>query len=353
MSYFAKNNANQNSDFFAKLGNYLLKNSDVSTVDGQKEIFDRYNSVDIASLPPAVLQAVFASAKLGDIQKQIQKAAALASIDYQTARDKFLAGFESKATARLYSYGLNHLETFCDERGIDLLSLKISDARNFIHELKTATLKDGSGMSVNCVLSYVGACSSFFSWLRIESDGAIELNPFANLGKSDGKPKARLKQKTAYPTKSDVETYVEYFQSKGKDIEAMIVQLMAFDGFRAGAFESMEISDKGRAGFTSKGKTYTARRLSKRSLFALNGNKGRLFENYTAKKIANEIQSASKKLIEAGKLSTRFSPHDFRHFYATELYKATKDVRKVQIALGHSNIAITDTYLRGLGMIDD
>ena len=339
--------------FFANLGGFLMGNSDVNSIDGQKEIFARYNAVDIASLPTDVLQAIFAGAKLGDLQKQVSKAAAVASLDYESARDKFLAGFESKSTQRLYRYGLDALEAFCQNQGLQVLAVKISDAREFICYLKTSETKDGAGLSNNSVRAYIGAVSSFFSWLRLESNGAIELNPFERLGRSGGKPKARLKSKVAYPTTQDVATYVEYFESKGKDVESVIIQMMANDGFRVGAFETMTISDKGRASFTSKGKNYTARRLSQASLNALNGARGEPFAGYSAKKIQNEIMNAGKKLVSQGKLSTVFSPHDFRHYYATELYKATKDIRKVQIALGHSNIAVTDTYLRGLGVLTD
>lgn len=41
------------------------------------------------------------------------------------------------------------------------------------------------------------------------------------------------------------------------------------------------------------------------------------------------------------------SPHDLRRSYATDLYYASdKDVKAVQLALGHSNVAVTSDYLR-------
>jgi integrase len=39
---------------------------------------------------------------------------------------------------------------------------------------------------------------------------------------------------------------------------------------------------------------------------------------------------------------------DFRHLYACNLYKTTKDIVRVSTALNHSNIAITDTYITDL-----
>ena len=43
-------------------------------------------------------------------------------------------------------------------------------------------------------------------------------------------------------------------------------------------------------------------------------------------------------------------PHTLRHTYATELYRETKDIRMVQKALGHANLATTMIYTH---IVDD
>ncbi|MDO7976747.1 tyrosine-type recombinase/integrase [Oceanotoga teriensis] len=40
----------------------------------------------------------------------------------------------------------------------------------------------------------------------------------------------------------------------------------------------------------------------------------------------------------------KISPHTLRHTFATDLYKKTKDIRKVQKALGHSDLSTTMIY---------
>ena len=43
-------------------------------------------------------------------------------------------------------------------------------------------------------------------------------------------------------------------------------------------------------------------------------------------------------------------PHMLRHTYATELYRATKDIRLVQKALGHAQLSSTMIYTH---IVDD
>ena len=43
-------------------------------------------------------------------------------------------------------------------------------------------------------------------------------------------------------------------------------------------------------------------------------------------------------------LNKRISPHTLRHTYATDLYRATKDIRLVQKALGHADLSTTMIY---------
>lgn len=44
------------------------------------------------------------------------------------------------------------------------------------------------------------------------------------------------------------------------------------------------------------------------------------------------------------------TPHRFRHTFATEHYRANRDLIALKAALGHSKVETTMTYLRGLGL---
>ncbi|MBQ9061776.1 MAG: site-specific integrase [Eubacterium sp.] len=62
-----------------------------------------------------------------------------------------------------------------------------------------------------------------------------------------------------------------------------------------------------------------------------------------------------KKYIRAYNIKRgvkKTSAHLFRHSFAASLYRATHDVYLVKQALGHSNIAVTEGYLRSLGCTD-
>jgi integrase len=47
-----------------------------------------------------------------------------------------------------------------------------------------------------------------------------------------------------------------------------------------------------------------------------------------------------------------FTFHDLRDVFATDFYRQTKDIRKLQRVLGHSSIATTERYLATLGLDD-
>jgi integrase len=55
----------------------------------------------------------------------------------------------------------------------------------------------------------------------------------------------------------------------------------------------------------------------------------------------------------AGKIQARYSVHDLRHAFVVRLYPATHDVSQVEKALGHANVAVTETFLRSLGVVGE
>ena len=54
-----------------------------------------------------------------------------------------------------------------------------------------------------------------------------------------------------------------------------------------------------------------------------------------------------QRIMEAAsaKIGLRFTPHDLRHTFGTELYRATHDLESVRIALGHTSLDATLIYM--------
>ena len=342
-------------DFREYLGGFI----NVNLTTQQAGAFGAFNAVN----PKDIISQAFTQAAAGDAQAAewvhrlqvealsqqtvdaFKAQAAAAAVDIKALQAKFLKdkGAQSRHTRQAYAAGLLEFGRFCEDEGIDAAALTPSQADDFIRYLKDT---GASSATVNLRKSAVRA---FYSFLNRETDEIVR-NPFAG---SQVKVKAKRVRKCLYPTREEVGRIIAYFkQHEATGRLTQIAAIMANDGFRVGAFETMTI-ENGKASFTSKGKTYIARRLSQASLDALNGARGVLFADKTTLQWQHLWQKHVRTMYEAGLLRDEFSPHDFRHYYATELYKATKDIRKVQVALGHSNIAITDTYLRGLGVLDD
>src|SRR5208337_3996010 len=70
------------------------------------------------------------------------------------------------------------------------------------------------------------------------------------------------------------------------------------------------------------------------------------FGAYSAEKIAK----AFKYIVRKAYGDTRYSVHDLRHGFACRHYLAGRDIYATSKALGHASVAVTETYLRSLGM---
>ena len=76
-----------------------------------------------------------------------------------------------------------------------------------------------------------------------------------------------------------------------------------------------------------------------------------VFTSLTGNKLdSGNIRRKIYKKTEKAGINKKVSPHTFRHTFATDLYKETKNIRMVQKALGHADISTTMIYTH---IVDD
>lgn len=76
-----------------------------------------------------------------------------------------------------------------------------------------------------------------------------------------------------------------------------------------------------------------------------------VFTTLEGNKINNSyIRNMVYRYRDKSGINKKVSPHTFRHTFATELYRNSKDIRKVQKALGHSDLSTTMIYTH---IVDD
>ena len=72
------------------------------------------------------------------------------------------------------------------------------------------------------------------------------------------------------------------------------------------------------------------------------------FKNLTTNALKLRIYRHTLKLYNEGKIQAAYSAHDFRHYFAASEYRKDKDIYRLSKLLDHTNISITETYLRSL-----
>lgn len=69
-------------------------------------------------------------------------------------------------------------------------------------------------------------------------------------------------------------------------------------------------------------------------------------KNHNIKNKERIIKISRQRIYQLTQEIAQCNPHMFRHSYAIHLLRATKNIRYVQLQLGHSTILTTQVYLR-------
>lgn len=70
-----------------------------------------------------------------------------------------------------------------------------------------------------------------------------------------------------------------------------------------------------------------------------------VFTTLAGKTVSNRyVQQMVKRYAEKAGLEKNIHPHTFRHTFATDLHRASRNIRLVQKALGHADLSTTMIY---------
>ncbi len=298
----------------------------------------------LAGLNPEQLEQIARMVMAQRLAAELNTAVNLAGIDWQSEKAGFLAiAGESDHTRRGYKNALGKLEAWAAPQRINPLELTPAQADDFIYSLRTAkNERTGRENSPATVRITAAAVSSFYTWLH-RRHASIE-NPFRG---SKARPKEKAVRPLAVPSAKEVKTLLKELPPEW----AAAVSIMAGLGLRCGALPGLTKSGN-RYKVQSKGKTFYVD-LSPDMIGRIEAAGLSLREPY-AGRTANSIELAVAyyigKLYNAGKIAAAYSCHDFRHFAAIREFEKDRDIKRVRDFLQHSSIAITERYLRGIGV---
>jgi integrase len=266
------------------------------------------------------------------LSNEMNEKANIASIDYKKEKSIFLmtsSKTASKYTKGAYFEALDKLEKFCKKNDLNILSLNYAQADNFIYSLV------GSPNSKRLVIAGI---SAFYAYL--ERRHSVIKNPIRGT-------KARPVSKPVKEIEIPEDHEMPIILNNINEFEKLAVYIMAYRGLRVGALNNLKVWGNGYQAI-SKGKSI----YGTFSNDILNMIKHSDFDNktpfagYTTNAIKLRVLRATQKLQKEGIIKSAYSAHDFRHYFAVSEYKIDKDIYKLSKLLDHSNIAITETYLR-------
>jgi len=292
----------------------------------------------LQELAPEELEKLARVVVAESLKDDLRRAADLERVDYQAERARFILRASrtgSERTRKLYAAALGRLEAWCERQGLSPLDLTPAREDDWISDLKS------EGRASATVRLDVSGASAFW---RLERRHPELRNPFRGTRERPPRKAARLLE---VPNAKEIEEMMD----AADPVMREAIAVMARAGLRVGALPGLSVHGE-RFTTTTKGKeqsgriTEDVRKEIERAGLSLHAP----FSGVTALRIADRFLYLAKRLQETDKLRARYSVHDLRHCFAVQLYQETRDVYAVEKALNHATLAVTESYLRSLGL---
>ncbi|MBC7197002.1 MAG: tyrosine-type recombinase/integrase [Deferribacterales bacterium] len=258
----------------------------------------------------------------------------------------------SEHTVKSYLNDINDLIIYIDKDEIDLEEITYYTLRGFINSLYE------KGLAKSTIERKIATFKSFFKFMV--KRGYINDNP-ARLLRF---PKKEQKLFKVFNI-DDILHLLEIPDRQTPDglRDALILEMLYGTGVRVSELSNMDINDIDFSGervrIRGKGKkerilpldSFHIRMineyLNKRVLFVAKEVKDyeALFINRFGTRLTDRsIRRIVEKYLKLAKLPLDFSPHSFRHTFATHLLENGADLRTIQHLLGHSSLSTTQKY---------
>lgn len=309
------------SNIFAN-GLTLTDTNSVRKSEGKgsaKEALKALNALRFETLTEEQQRAILQIASAQVLTAQVLEKAKAVSYSVTDLINKWIDSYESAHTKTAYLSQIKKWTAYCGEQSIEPLLAKPIDADNYAAELRARYRARTANLAVD-------AASAFYS-MMIKWE-ILERTPFIRTRRAVT-PHATHR----VPSEKEIADVVKRQRLLNSPIAHAILFLRK-TGARAGLLPTLTLQGKRYIG-VSKGKPYSVPALSKFDIAQWKGMS------------ANRICVAIKRAFKG-----KYSAHDLRHAYAIDLYRKTgNDIEAVRRALQHSNIAVTTTYLQGLGAL--
>lgn len=220
-----------------------------------------------------------------------------------------------------------------------------------------------TGVKDSTIATYWSKLNSFFVWL--ETHKHIDKNPLSNINK----PKAIYENKPALK-KSDLEKLYSSIILKSKSPflqrrDTVIVSTLFFTGVRKSELLQLQLRDIDLEGniITIRGVTSKSKRTRKIPLHPTLKSHLKDYlrerQNYrcsylivSANADVSLTQNGIKQWVKRMKKNSgvSFHLHQLRHTFACNLAKNNISIAKLQSLMGHTDLRMTERYLRSLGV---
>lgn len=263
----------------------------------------------------------------------------------------------SEKTIVSYAHDLQRLAAFLSQRDLAAEEMVFEDARAFVSDLYAMSL---SHATINRILS---ANRSFFHSLLEKQ--VISVTPFKRVSSAKNTrkiPTVLAREEIESILSSPTDSYTSL-------MEVNMFSIFYSTGCRLSEVTGMKVKDidfkNRRILVTGKGNKQRYVFLTKRAAEMLerylaereeilkkNNIKGEetVLVNIKGKKLPlSTVHSIFDKYRQRLGLSKKFTPHVFRHSFATHLLDNDSDIRVVQVLLGHESIGTTQIYTHVTG----